>query len=156
MMRGVAAAPRRSGAAGLDDDGDAADGDAADGDADGEDTGSDGDDDDGTDDVPPDDFPEPGQPQPEVPFDANKKAEVCARGNGDRVAQALCSGVEFTSMSQLVETLAFNEPFFSLTANSSSLVGRDVSALNPRLIIGEMMQGTNPFGGEGATAPRPT
>lgn len=148
---------RRGGAAGLGagagaDDGDADDGDAddADGSDDGADTGSDsGTDDDGADDLPPDDFPEPGQQQPEVPFDTNKKAEVCARGNGDRVAQALCSGVEFTSMSQLVETLGFNQPFFSMTANSSSLVGRDVSALNPRLIVGEMMQGTNPFGGEG-------
>ena len=148
---------RRKGAAGLggagagqDGDDADADADADDGDADdGEDTGSGSGTDDGADDLPPDDFPEPGQQQPEVPFDANKKAEVCARGNGDRVAQALCGGVEFTSMSQLVETLAFNEPFFSMTANSSSLVGRDVSALNPRLIVGEMMQGTNPFGGEG-------
>ncbi|MCR9161157.1 MAG: c-type cytochrome [Nannocystaceae bacterium] len=108
-----------------------------------DDTGTDdtGSDDDGGDDLPPDDFPEPGQQEPEVPFDLDKKTEVCARGNGDRVAQALCSGANFTSMSALVEGLGFHQPFFSMTANSSSLVGRDVSALNPRLIVGETMQG---------------
>ncbi len=146
---------RRGGAAGLggaaDDGGDDAGADA-DGDAgeDSEDSGADdsggGSDDDGGDDLPPDDFPEPGQQEPEVPFDLNKKTEVCARGNGDRVAQALCNGANLTSMSQLVETLGFVQPFFSMTANSSSLVGRDVSALNPRLIVGEM-QALNPFGG---------
>lgn len=140
---------RRGGAAGLGDGPiaeDPEDGDADGGEDPGDDADSSGDDsssgdDDGGDDLPPDDFPEPGQQEPEVPFDLEKKTEVCARGNGDRVAQALCNGSNFTSMAQLVEGLAFTEPFFSMTANSSSLVGRDVSALNPRLIVGEMMQG---------------
>ncbi len=130
-------------------DGDEDDDADADGD-DSEDTGSDdssGDDDGGTDDVPPDDFPEPGQQEPEVPFDLEKKSEVCARGNTDRVAQALCGGGDISSMTALLAALDFNEPFFSMTANSSSLVGRDVSALNPRLIVGEMMAGGGPFGG---------
>jgi len=148
---------RRSGAAGLGGDSagdDGADDDGANGSdgGSGEDTGADdgsGADDQGDDDLPPEDFPEPGQPEPEVPFNLEQKAEVCARGNADRVAQALCSGGEISSMAQLIETLGFDEPFFSMTANSSSLVGRDVSALNPRLIVGEMMAGTNPFGGEG-------
>ncbi len=139
---------RRQGAAGLggvddgEDDGEGAEGADAD---DGSDDGSDDEGDDG-DDMPPSDFPEPGQQEPEVPFDAAKLAEVCARGNGDKVAQALCDGPQISSMTELVDTLGFEEPFFSMTANSSSLVGRDVSALNPRLIIGEMM-GANPFGG---------
>lgn len=102
----------------------------------GEDTGpSDEDPDDGDDSGG--DEPEPQDAAPEIPFDPTSLAQVCARNNGDRVAQALCGGVQLSSITQLQEALAFESPFFSMTANSSSLVGRDVSALNPRLIVGE-------------------
>ncbi len=141
---------RRGAAVGLGaaDEDPAGDGGEGEDPGDGEDSGS-GEDSGGTDDgddAPPSDFPEPGQQEPEVPFDSAKLTQMCARGNGDKVAQALCDGPQITSMSELVETLGFQQPFFSMTANSSSLVGRDVSALNPRLIIGETM-GANLFGG---------
>jgi hypothetical protein len=76
-------------------------------------------------------------PQPELPFDPGQLAEVCARNNGDRVAQALCNGAQIDSIMALRQTLAFEAPFFSLTANSSSLVARNVSAINPRIVIGD-------------------
>lgn len=100
----------------------------------GDDSSGDEDPDDGDD---GNDEPEPQDAAPEIPFDPNSLAQVCARNNGDRVAQALCGGVQLSSIAELTEALAFESPFFSLTANSSSLVGRDVSALNPRLIVGE-------------------
>ena len=120
----------------VDDPGAADDGSADDGDA-GEDPGApdpSGDDD--------DDDSDPGQPAdnpptPELPFDPGKLQEVCARGNGDRVAQALCNGVQLTSLTELREALEFVNPFFALTGNSTSLVGRKISAINPRLVVGD-------------------
>lgn len=91
---------------------------------------------------PDDDDPQPAaEPEPELPFDAGKLAEVCARGNADRVAQALCSGSAIESMTDLRDALAFTNPFFALTSNSSSLVARGVSAINPRLVVGEKAGG---------------
>ncbi len=82
----------------------------------------------------------------ELPFDPQQLGKVCGRGNGDRVAQALCNGAQLHSMSDLREALNFQNPFFALTGNSSSIIARDVSAINPRLVIGEKMLG---FGFDG-------
>jgi hypothetical protein len=83
------------------------------------------------------DMPEP--PATEVPFDPQQLAKVCARNNGDRVAAALCDGAQLHSIADLRAALDFESPFFALTANSSSLVARDISAINPRLVIGEQV-----------------
>lgn len=74
-------------------------------------------------------------------------AAVCARGQNNRVTNALCSGASITSIKELQKALgldfkdpngknAFNgNPGFALLGNSSSLVARNVSAVNPRAII---------------------
>lgn len=85
----------------------------------------------------------------ELPFDPQQLGKVCARGNADRVAQALCNGAQLHSMADLRAALAFQNPFFALTANSSSIIARDVSAINPRLIIGEKSFGGFDGGFEG-------
>ncbi|MEM6996706.1 MAG: hypothetical protein AAF721_39750 [Myxococcota bacterium] len=96
-----------------------------------------------------DDTPEPSGPAPEVPFDPGKLAEVCARGNADRVAQALCGGAQIGSIADLRNALDFQSPFFALSANSTSLVANHVSSINPRLIVGDRIGqfGAEPFGG---------
>ena len=125
------------------DDGDDSDGDDDDDDA-ADDGGAADDDDDDDDGEPSDDEPQ-GEPPPELPFDPDQLGEVCARGNGDRVSQALCNGVNLSSLGELREALGFADPFFALTGNSSSLVTSTTSVINPRLIVGDKnVGGDNP------------
>ena len=102
-------------------------------DAEDEEPGDPGDSPDGDDDAEPAD----ADPTPELPFDPEQLGKVCARGNGDRVAQALCGGTNLGGIGDLRAALDFQSPFFALTANSSSLVARGVSAINPRLIVAD-------------------
>ena len=127
------------GGIGVDDPGAADDGSADDGD-DGEDPGQPSDDDDDDDDDSDPGEPADNPPTPELPLDPGKLQEVCARNNGDRVAQALCNGAQVSSLTQLREALEFVNPFFALTGNSTSLVGRKISAINPRLVVGDKAQ----------------
>lgn len=135
------------GAADDDDDDDAADG--ADGSEDpgvDDPDGGDDDDDDAAGDDDDDDDGEPADQGPELPYDPAQLDKVCARNSSDRVAQTLCSGAQITSVADLQDALAFENPFFALTANSSSLVARGVNALNPRLIMGDKLGQTDDFG----------
>lgn len=135
------------------DDGGAEDPEGDAGDAEGEDPNDDGGDDSAGGD---DGEPAGADPTPELPFDPEQLGKVCARGNGDRVAQALCGGTDLQGIGDLREALDFQSPFFALTANSSSLVARNVSALNPRLVMGERMGAfgdeQDPFGTSQALA----
>jgi hypothetical protein len=76
-------------------------------------------------------------PTPELPFDPEQLGKLCARGSADRVATALCDGTDLHGIGDLRAALEFQSPFFALTANSSSLVARGVSAINPRLVMGD-------------------
>jgi MYXO-CTERM domain-containing protein len=65
---------------------------------------------------------------------------ICARGHNDTFARALCSGGEPPAVKSLVELLALaglgeDERAFALTGNSTSVVAKHVSAINPRLIV---------------------
>lgn len=64
---------------------------------------------------------------------------VCARGRGDSVARALCGSgqrPEIGALDALLELVGLAENrAFALTGNSTSLVSRSVSAINPRLIV---------------------
>ena len=148
---------RFGGGGGINVEDDGADGSSDDPDGDGDGDGGDGGDGGGADDGGDDDgggVPnEPPANEPEIPFDPAKLSEVCARGNGDRVAQALCNGASVHSLAELRETLAFISPFFALTGNSSSIVAREVNALNPRLIVGDRVGifGDFPGAEEGTT-----
>jgi hypothetical protein len=88
----------------------------------GEDTGDDG----------------PAEEPDELPFDPDQLDRLCDRGNGDRVAQALCAGPSIAGLADLRAALGFAQPFVAMTGNSSSLVARYTSALNPRLIVGQI------------------
>jgi hypothetical protein len=67
------------------------------------------------------------------------RARLCARGRADPFAQALCAGTEAPPIRDLVGLLAFvglgEQRAFVLTGNSTSLVARSVSAVNPRLVV---------------------
>lgn len=63
---------------------------------------------------------------------------VCARGRGDSFANALCgeSRPEIDGMGALLELTGLSdERAFALTGNSTSLVAKSVSAINPRVIV---------------------
>jgi hypothetical protein len=67
-------------------------------------------------------------------------ARVCARGRGDSFAQALCRGGQrpaIRDLEQLLELAALGEEqrAFAMTGNSTSLVTKSVSAINPRMIV---------------------
>lgn len=65
---------------------------------------------------------------------------ICGRGHNDTFARALCSGGEPPAVRNLAELLELaglgeNERAFALTGNSTSVVAKHVSAINPRLIV---------------------
>lgn len=101
---------------------------------------------------------DPRDPQVEVLPDAfagltkgpEQLAKVCARGQQDKVTKALCGGTRsITSVEELQAALglAFQDrsngaangvngnPAFALLGHSSSLVAREVSAINPRAFV---------------------
>jgi hypothetical protein len=99
-------------------------------------------------------MPAPGGPGPDVhglhdpeapflaglPSGAEQLARLCARGHGDRVFSGLCDGGAAPgSLVELEQRVGLfdgaSPPQFALLANSSSLVARTVTALNPRAII---------------------
>lgn len=121
------------GGIGLADDGGSGEG------ADASDDGTDEPEDPPNDGEPDDGEPADADPTPELPFDPGQLDEVCARNNADRVAQALCNGTQLSSIADLRAALDFASPFFALTGNSSSLVARNVSPINPRLVVGERL-----------------
>ncbi len=81
-------------------------------------------------------------PLSHLPRGAAQLEALCARAGDNAITSALCAG-ETPSVTSLVELqsllgLAFDEngrPDFALTANSSSLVARQVSAINPRAVL---------------------
>jgi hypothetical protein len=100
---------------------------------------------------------DPRDPQVEVlpdpleglPRGAEQLANVCARGQNDNVTKALCGNPSISSVEQLQQALglgwvdrsdkaqngARGNPAFSLLGHSSSLVAREVSAINPRAFV---------------------
>jgi hypothetical protein len=64
---------------------------------------------------------------------------LCQRGHGDAIANALCSAgqrPEIRGMTELLDLVGLqHERAFALTGNSTSLVAKSVSALNPRIIV---------------------
>jgi MYXO-CTERM domain-containing protein len=67
------------------------------------------------------------------------RARICARGRGDAFASALCSTPDAPAIGDLAALLTFvgldRQRAFALTGNSTSLVARSVSAINPRIIV---------------------
>ncbi len=86
-----------------------------------------------------------------LPRGADQLATVCGRGASDAVTRALCSNPSIDGLKQLQNTLGLTfvrtssaagglngqggNPAFAMLANSSSLVARDVSAINPRAFV---------------------
>lgn len=66
---------------------------------------------------------------------------LCARGRGDSFAAALCASGSPPPLDDLVDLLALVDldsdasRAFALTGNSTSLVARSVSSINPRIIV---------------------
>jgi len=64
---------------------------------------------------------------------------VCARRRGDAFAKALCGAgrrPEIRDFAELLEVVGLDEQrAFALTGNSTSLLARSVSALNPRILV---------------------
>jgi hypothetical protein len=64
---------------------------------------------------------------------------VCARKRGDALATALCGGAQRPEISDLRELLQLSglgeNRAFALTGNSTSLVAKSVSAINPRILV---------------------
>jgi len=64
---------------------------------------------------------------------------ICARGRGDSFAKALCDGGRRPEIRDLEELLALvglaETRAFALTGNSTSLVAKSVSAINPRILV---------------------
>ncbi len=100
---------------------------------------------------------DPMDPQVEVlpdPFEGlargqDQLAKVCARGQRDKVAAALCGNPTIGSVRELEDALGLGfvdrsdqgqngssgNPAFALSGHSSSLVMREVSAINPRAFV---------------------
>jgi hypothetical protein len=101
---------------------------------------------------------DPRDPQVEVlpdalaglPKGAEQLAKVCARGQQDKVTRALCGGAaSITSVDDLQRAIGLGfqdrsdnaanglngNPAFALLGHSSSLVAREVSAINPRAFV---------------------
>ncbi|MDB5214811.1 MAG: hypothetical protein JWO86_2738 [Myxococcaceae bacterium] len=84
-----------------------------------------------------------------LPKGAQQLATVCARGQRDMVTTSLCGNPTIGSVTDLQEALglgfvdrssqaqngARGNPAFALTGHSSSLVMREVSAINPRAFL---------------------
>jgi len=64
---------------------------------------------------------------------------ICARGRGDGFAKALCDGgrrPEIRDLAELLQLVGLGDRrAFALTGNSTSLVAKSVSAINPRMIV---------------------
>jgi MYXO-CTERM domain-containing protein len=64
---------------------------------------------------------------------------ICARNRGDAFASALCGSTGRPRISDLTSLLALlglaDQRAFALTGNSTSLVAKSVSALNPRMLV---------------------
>src|SRR6478735_1573567 len=64
---------------------------------------------------------------------------VCSRNRGDAFAKVLCGAghrPEIRDFAELLELLGLDEQrAFALTGNSTSLLARNVSALNPRMLV---------------------
>jgi mono/diheme cytochrome c family protein len=64
---------------------------------------------------------------------------VCARKRGDAVAKALCGPAgrpEIRDFAELLEVVGLDQQrAFALTGNSTSLLARNVSAINPRILV---------------------
>lgn len=79
----------------------------------------------------------------------SQTAKPCGRGQDNAVTRALCAGQTITSIDQLLEVLGIGfrdrtangenagggNPAFSILAHSTSLVGRSVNAINPRVFV---------------------
>jgi hypothetical protein len=67
------------------------------------------------------------------------RARICARNRGDAFATALCGSSEAPTIGDMSSLLALvgldSDRAFALTGNSTSLVSKSVSALNPRLLV---------------------
>jgi DNA-binding beta-propeller fold protein YncE/cytochrome c553 len=67
------------------------------------------------------------------------RQRLCARGAGDPFAKALCGTGAAPAIGSLAELLELaglgTERLFALTANSTSLVSKSVSAINPRMLV---------------------
>jgi hypothetical protein len=76
---------------------------------------------------------------PELPYDPEQLDEVCARGNADPIAQALCSdpAPTITDLVGLYDALGLEliPAHFALLSSSTSLAARSVSAINPRAMV---------------------
>ncbi|MBS2017160.1 MAG: hypothetical protein JST00_30015 [Deltaproteobacteria bacterium] len=84
-----------------------------------------------------------------LPKGTEQLKKLCARGARDKVAQTLCSAPRITSIVDLQDALglgfkdrgsnakngANGNPGFAVLGNSSSLVARSVSAINPRAFV---------------------
>jgi hypothetical protein len=103
---------------------------------------------------PPSDVRDPTSeehPDPLASFPKGKEQleRLCARGDDNKVTQALCSGPSITSIAELQERLGLafqnrtptgqngrnGNPGFALLGHSSSLVAQSVSAINPRAFV---------------------
>jgi hypothetical protein len=87
-------------------------------------------------------LPNVTQPDPELAAFESRQASIeriCARGRSDPFTQALCGRghrPEIRSLNELLDLVGLGkERAFALTGNSTSLVARAVSALNPRIIV---------------------
>lgn len=77
-----------------------------------------------------------------------QRVALCARGRDNAVTDVFCAdddaGPDVTSLQELQRLLSLSfdgsepRPGFALTANSSSLVARSVSAINPRAVFAEL------------------
>lgn len=88
-------------------------------------------------------------PLASLPKGQEQLKKVCARGAQDRVAKALCSNPKIDSIVELQDALGLGfknrssnaqnggngNPAFAVLGNSSSLVARSVSAINPRAFV---------------------
>ena len=103
--------------------------------------------------TPPPPPPDPGTCADELhnlPTGAAQWKAVCARGNGDLVSKAFCAGAAPPAITSIVELQkllgldfkpgvaqngAGGNPGFAITTNSSSLVARHTTVLNPRALV---------------------
>jgi cytochrome c553 len=84
-----------------------------------------------------------------LPTGTEQLSKVCARGQRDAVTKALCANPTLSSIEQLQEALGLGfddrsatgdngvngNPGFALLGHSTSLVAREISAINPRAFV---------------------
>ncbi len=92
---------------------------------------------DGGDDTGGDSHGDPGAD--ELPFDPEQLAKVCARDNGDPIAEALCAEPPpaIDDIPSLYDALGLQitPAHVALLSNSTSLAARSVSVINPRAMV---------------------